>query len=146
MSRAADSPTRDDSPVSLSPTLAPRPLTGETVTVDAKRHDLTSALAALAHLADDDVTPNGRTSVDAVRQRVETRLDRLATCDRDSLTVRFDAADVVLLALAHFALARHHRSDASPQRAEWFQTGAREWLGRLGSQRPGLVDALARVE
>lgn len=141
MSHARDVP--DDATATLRASLEPRPLTGQTVTVTVDRESLTLALAALDALAAADrPSQTGRATVAAVRARVRTRLDWLAAGPDDTLLVRFDAADVVLLALALVARAREHRAD----RERRFLQAARDWLGHLGAQRPALVDALTRVE
>lgn len=127
-------------------TLEPRPLIGETVTVDVDRDDLLVALAALDALAAADrPTETGRATVAAVRSTVRTRLDRLDSLPDETVRVRFDAADTVLLALAHVSLARTHRGDGAGREARFLQ-GARAWLGHLGAQRPALVDALNNVD
>ncbi|WP_435346749.1 hypothetical protein [Haloarchaeobius sp. HRN-SO-5] len=144
MSQATRS-VRSDEPT-LSPSLEPRPLTGETVVVDVDRRLLRGTRSALGYLDDSDRTSDdGARIVDAVRMRVDTLSARLDAQARDQFTTRFDAADLVLLVAGLFGVGRYYADDGRPVAADFHRQRAAELLGALAEQRPDLVDDLRRV-
>ncbi|MFD1645926.1 hypothetical protein [Haloarchaeobius litoreus] len=135
-----------DDPATLSPSLEPRPLTGETVTVDVDGRLLRAARSALGYLDDSDqTTETGACVVDAVRMRVESLTARLDAHPHDRFAARFDASDVVLLVSGMFGVARHYADAAEPLAADFHRERAGQLLNVLVEQRPDLVRNLRTV-
>ncbi len=135
-----------DDPARLSPSLEPRPLTGETVTVDVDEQLLRAARSALGYLDDSDrTTDTGACVVDAVRTRVESLTARVEALPHDQFTARFDASDVVLLVSGLFGVARHYADAGELRAADFHRERAGRLLDVLVEQRPELVKNLRRV-
>lgn len=145
MSPASRTLTADE-PATLSASLEPRPLTGETVTVDVDAQLLRAARSALGYLDDSEqTTKTGACVVDAVRTRVESLTARLEAHPHARFTARFDASDVVLLVSGMFGVARHYADADDPVAADFHRARAAELLDALVDQRPDLARNLRSV-
>lgn len=135
-----------DDPAALSPSLEPRPLTGETVTVDVDAQLLRACRSALGYLDDSDrTTRTGACVVDAVRTHIEALTARLDAHPHDRFAARFDASDVVLLVSGLFGVARHFADADEPLAADFHRERAGQLLDVLVEQRPDLVQNLRTV-
>lgn len=135
-----------DDTATLSASLEPRPLTGETVTVDVDQRLLRASRSALGYLDDSEqTTETGACVVDAVRTRIESLTARLEAHPHDRVTARFDASDVVLLVSGLFGVARHFADADEPVAADFHRERAAQLLDVLVGQRPDLVRNLRAV-
>lgn len=135
-----------DEPAALSPSLEPRPLTGETVTLYVDQRLLRASRSALGYLDDSErTTRTGACVVDAVRTRVESLTARLESHPHDRVAARFDASDVVLLVNGLLGVANHYADEERPVAADFHRERAGQLLDVLVEQRPELVRNLRTV-